>query len=286
MLAGFLLALREGVEAALIVGIVLGMLKKMNRSDRAPWVWLGVGTAAIISVIAAIVLNILNAEFDGPGEMAFEGLTMLFAAGVLTWMIFWMQKQGRQTQLGLEANVKSAVSSGTHWGLFFVAFLAVLREGVELALFLTAVNFSEPALGVEAPLRGAPILGWLGGVLGLIAALIIGWLMFDAALKLNLRRFFQLTSLVLIFFAAGLVGHAIGEFNELGWLPAVSAHVYNLNAVMPETSLVGQFLKALFGYNASPSLTEMIGYAAYFMVVFGLTRWSAHKAVVKATVAV
>ena len=133
MLAGFLLALREGVEAALIVGIVLGMLKKMNRSDRAPWVWLGVGTAAIISVIAAIVLNILNAEFDGPGEMAFEGLTMLFAAGVLTWMIFWMQKQGRQTQLGLEANVKSAVSSGTHWGLFFVAFLAVLREGVELA---------------------------------------------------------------------------------------------------------------------------------------------------------
>jgi high-affinity Fe2+/Pb2+ permease len=82
------------------------------------------------------------------------------------------------------------------------------------------------------------------------------------------------------------VGHAIGEFNELGWLPAVSAHVYDLNAVMPETSLVGQFLKALFGYNASPSLTEMIGYAAYFMVVFGLTRWSARKAVVKATVAV
>ena len=276
MLAGFLLALREGVEAALIVGIVLGMLKKMNRTDRAPWVWLGVGTASVISVIAALVLNLLNAEFDGPGEMAFEGLTMLFAAGVLTWMIFWMQKQGRQTQLGLEADVKSALSRGTRWGLFFVAFLAVLREGIELALFLTAVNFSEPAAGVEAP-----ILGWLGGLLGLIAAVIIGWLMFDTAIKLNLRRFFQLTSIVLIVFAAGLVGHAIHEFNELGWIPSVVEQVYDVNAFIPETALVGQFLKALFGYNANPSLTEMMGYLGYFAAVFGLTRWLARKPVAK-----
>jgi high-affinity iron transporter len=279
MLAGFLLALREGVEAALIVGIVLGMLKKMNRSDRAPWVWLGVGIASIVSVAAALVLNLLNAEFEGPGEMAFEGLTMLFAASVLTWMIFWMQKQGRQTQLGLEADVKSALSRGTHWGLFFVAFLAVVREGVELALFLTAVNFSEPMAGVEAP-----ILGWLGGLLGLIAAVIIGWLMFDTAIKLNLRRFFQLTSIVLIVFAAGLVGHAIHEFNELGWIPSVVEHIYDLNAIVPESSTVGQFLSALFGYNANPSLTEMTGYLGYFVAVFGLTRWLARKPVAKVTV--
>ncbi len=280
MLAGFLLALREGVEAALIVGIVLGMLRKMNRTDRAPWVWLGVGTASVISVIAALVLNLLGARFEGAGEQIFEGLTMLFAAGVLTWMIFWMQKQGRQTQLGLEADVKSALSRGTRWGLFFVSFLAVLREGIELALFLTAVNFSEPAAGVEAP-----ILGWLGGLLGLIAAVIIGWLMFDTAIKLNLRRFFQLTSIVLIVFAAGLAGHAIHEFNELGWIPSVVEHVYDVNALVPETSLVGQFLKALLGYNANPSLTEMIGYLGYFAAVFGLTRWLARKPVVKGAAA-
>jgi high-affinity iron transporter len=191
-------------------------------------------------------------------------------------MIFWMQKQGRQTQLGLEADVKSALSRGTRWGLFFVAFLAVLREGIELALFLTAVNFSEPAAGVEAP-----ILGWLGGLLGLIAAVIIGWLMFDTAIKLNLRRFFQLTSIVLIVFAAGLVGHAIHEFNELGWIPSVVEQVYDVNAFIPETALVGQFLKALFGYNANPSLTEMMGYLGYFAAVFGLTRWLARKPVAK-----
>jgi high-affinity iron transporter len=213
MLAGFLLALREGVEAALVVGIVLGVLKKTNRLDRAPRVWLGVGLAAVVSLIAAIILNVLGAEFQGPGEMAFEGITMLLAASVLTWMIFWMQKQGRQVQIGLEANVKSALSRGQDWALFSVAFFAVVREGIELALFLTAVNFSEPTAGLEAP-----ILGWLGGLLGLIAATIIGWLMFDTTIKLNLRRFFQLTSIVLIVFAAGLVGHAIHEFNELGWM--------------------------------------------------------------------
>ncbi len=280
MLAGFLLALREGVEAALIVGIVLGMLRKMNRSDRAPAVWLGVAAASVIALIVAIVLNLIGAEFEGPGEMAFEGLTMLFAACVLTWMIFWMQKQGRQTQLGLEADVKAALTRGTKWGLFFVAFLAVVREGVELALFLTAVNFSEPAAGVEAP-----ILGWLGGLLGLLAAVIIGWLMFDAAIKLNLRRFFQFTSLILIFFAAGLVGHALHEFIELGWIPALAEHVYDLNAVIPETSIVGEFMKALFGYNANPSLMETIGYVGYFVAVFGLTRWLGRRPVTKVEVA-
>src|SRR5512137_65768 len=196
MFAGFLLALREGIEAVLIISIVLGMLKKLGRSDRAWLVWLGVGMAVAASLAVAVGLNILGAEFEGPGEMAFEAFTMLFAAAVLTWMIFWMQKQGRRTQLELEADVRQALSGGQKVALFSVAFLAVLREGVELALFLTAVNFSTSLVAGEAP-----ILGWLGGVLGLIAALIIGWLMYESTLKLNLRRFFKLTSIILVFFA-------------------------------------------------------------------------------------
>jgi len=281
MLAGFLLALREGIEAALIISVVLGILKKMNRYDRAPVVWLGVAGAALISVGVAIVLNVIGAEFEGAAELAFEGFTMLFAAAVLTWMIFWMQKQGRQIQQGLEAEVREALSGRQTVALFSVAFLAVLREGIELALFLTAVNFSAPVVGGEAP-----ILGWLGGVLGLIAAAIIGWLLYESAIKLNLRRFFQCTSIVLILFAAGLVSHAVHEFNELGWLPSVVEHVYDLNPIVPETSTLGQFLKALFGYNGNPSLTEMLAYSAYFVVVFGLlqflNRKSAADAVAKA----
>jgi len=267
MLPGFLLALREGIEAALIVGIVLGVLKKMNRTEQASRVWLGVASAAGISVIGAIILNIIGARFEGAGEQVFEGLTMLAAASVLTWMIFWMQKQGRRIQSGLETEIKIALSRGQDWALFSVAFFAVLREGLELALFLTAANFSTPATGVEAP-----ILGWLGGILGLVAAVIMGWLLFDTTVKLNLRRFFQFTSILLIVFAAGLVGHAVHEFNELGWIPSVVEPLYDLNPVIPESNVFGQFLKALFGYNGNPSLTEAISYIGYFVVIFFFTR--------------
>lgn len=268
MLPSFLLALREGIEAALIVGIVLGALKKMNRLDHAPRVWLGVGIATSISIVGALVLNAVGAEFEGPGEKIFEGLTMLAAAGVLTWMIFWMQKQGRRIQSGLEADVKMAVTRGQGWALFSLAFFAVVREGLELALFLTATNFSTPAAGVDAP-----ILGWLGGILGLVAAVIIGWLLFDTTAKLNLRRFFQFTSVLLIVFAAGLFAHAIHEFNELGWIPSVVEHLYDVNPIVHESSVFGQFLKALFGYNGNPSLTETLAYLGYFVIVYFLMRW-------------
>lgn len=280
MLAGFLLALREGIEAALIVGIVLGLLRKMNRTDRAPIVWLGVGAAALVSLLAAAVINLVGARFEGAAEEAFEGVTMLLAAGVLTWMIFWMQKQGRQIQAGLEADVKHALARGTGLGLFLVPFFAVVREGIELALFLTAVNFS-----VQSDMANVALMGWLGGLLGLLAATIIGWLMFGAAIKLNLRRFFQLTSIVLLVFAAGLFAHGIHEFNELGWLPPIVEHVYDINAFIPESSTMGQFLQALFGYNANPSLTEMIAYVAYLVIVWGLARWLARKPVTRAVAA-
>ncbi len=272
MLAGFLLALREGIEAALIISVVLGLLRKMNRSDRGRVVWLGVGGAAAISMVVAVLLNVIGAEFEGAGEQVFEAVTMLLAAAILTWMIFWMQKQGRQIQKGLEVDVREALSGGQTAALFSVAFFAVLREGLELALFLTAVNFSAPLVGGEAP-----ILGWLGGVLGLVAAAVIGWLMYESAIKLNLRRFFQLTSIVLIFFAAGLVGQAVGELNELNWIPPVIGQVYNLNPIVPVASTAGEFLRALFGYNANPSLTEMLAYIGYFLLVLGLLRYFNRK---------
>jgi len=278
VLAGFLLGLREGIEAALIIGIVLGMLRKMNRMDRAPLVWLGVGIAGVLSIGVAIGLNVIGARFEGAAEQLFEGVMMLLAAGVLTWMIFWMQKQGRDTQRSLEADVKSALAPGAKWALFLVAFLAVLREGIELALFLTAVNFTEPgAAGAEAP-----IMGWLGGLLGLLGAIIIGWLTFESALRLNMRRFFQFTSVVLVFFAAGLVGHAIGEFNELGWIPPIVPSIYDVNGLIPQTSTVGRFLRALFGYTGSPSLSQTLGYVGYFVMVLGLMRVLASAPAVKA----
>jgi|Deesub1362A_J573_1020465.scaffolds.fasta_scaffold07609_2 high-affinity iron transporter len=262
MIASFLIALREGLEAALIVGIALGVLVKLRRGDLRRWVWSGVAAAVLISLGVAWALNAMGASLEGPAEEVFEGIAMLLAAGVLTWMIFWMQRQGSRIQRELERDVRSAASQGQAWGLFGIAFFAVLREGIETALFLTAAAMAS---GSQQTLAG--------GLLGLAAAVAVGWLIFATTVRLNVRRFFQVTSVLLILFAAGLVAHGIHEFNEVGWVPPIIEHVWDINPILDENSTVGTLLKALFGYNGNPSLTEVIAYVLYYAVVLlGLRR--------------
>ena len=145
MVSAFVLSLREGIEAALVLGIVLSMLRQMSRLDLAAPVWLGAGSAAILSLITAVLLTIFGLELKDPGEAIFEISTMLLAAGILTWMIFWMSRRARQVKQELESGVQKASEAGK-WSLFGLAFLAVLREGVELALFLTAAAISSGEL--------------------------------------------------------------------------------------------------------------------------------------------
>ena len=259
MLASFLLSLREGIEAALIIGIVLGALRQMKRPEYIPTVWLGTVSAGVISLLAAITLTMLGLEMKDPGEAIFEGFTMLFAAGLLTWMIFWMSRTSRTLKSDIEANVLRASQVGGR-ALFFVAFIAVLREGIELALFLTASVFASDALQAT-----------LGAILGLGTAILIGWTIFATTVRLDLRRFFQVTGFLLILFAAGLVAHGVHEFNEVGWIPAIIEHVWDVNSFVNENSTFGQILNALFGYNSNPSLTEVLAYVAYFVaVILGL----------------
>jgi high-affinity iron transporter len=143
MLPAFLLALREGLEAALIVGIVLGALRKLGHSRQQTAVWQGVSAAMAVSLVVAVALYAVGAELEGAAEQIFEGVTMLLAAGILTWMIFWMQTQGRRMNQELETGVRQAITGmGSHWALFGVAFFAVMREGIETALFLTAATFT------------------------------------------------------------------------------------------------------------------------------------------------
>ncbi len=256
MIAAFLLALREGLEAALILGIVLSVLRQVGRTSQGRTVWLGAGLAGLVSLAAGLTLQALDVAFAGRAEEIFEGMAMLLAAAVLTWMIFWMQRQGRTAQTELEREARRAALGGGRWALFSLAFVAVLREGIELALFLTAAAFTAT--------RGATLVG---GLAGLAAAAVAGWLIFATTSRLNIRTFFQVTSILLILFAAGLVAHGIHEFNEVGWIPAVVEHVWDLNPVLDEGSGVGQILKALFGYNGNPSLTEVVAYAGYWIAV-------------------
>jgi high-affinity iron transporter len=261
MIAALLITLREGLEAALIVGIVLGVLRKLGRMDRSKPVWIGVAAAVVASIVAGLALNALGVAFEGRGEEIFEGAAMLLAAGVLTWMIFWMQRQGRNVQAELESDVRQAVTVGSAWALFSLAFVAVLREGIETVLFLTAAAFSA-----------TPAETLIGGALGLTIAVVLGWLMFAAGKRLDVRAFFRVTSVLLIFFAAGLLAHGVHELQEAALLPTLVEHVWDVNFILDENSTVGAFLQALFGYNGNPSLIEVVSYVAYFAVITLATR--------------
>jgi high-affinity iron transporter len=263
VVAPLLLSFREGLEAALIIGVVLGVLKRMRQTGRARVVWLGAGLAALLSLAGGLGLHWLGIAFEGAAEQVFEGAAMLLAAGVLTWMVFWMGRHGRSIRAGLEADVRQAVGTGSDWALFWLAFLTVLREGVELVLFLTAASFTTSA--------GATLAG---GLVGLAAAAVAGWLIFAATTRLDVRAFFPATGLLLILFAAGLVAHGIHEFNEAGWVPSIVEHVWDTNRIIDEESALGATLVALFGYNGNPSLTEVIAYLGYWTVVLlALWRW-------------
>jgi high-affinity iron transporter len=230
MLPSYILSLREGLEAALIIGIVLGALHQMRRRDLASSIWSGALSAALLSLLAAILLT----------NMSRRACTL---------------------KSTLESNVQHA-SQGGKRALFGLAFLAVLREGVELALFLTAATLASDARQTI-----------FGSLLGLGTAILLGWSLFATTTRLDLRRFFQVTGVLLIFFTAGLVAHGVHEFNEVGWIPSVIQHVWNINPFLDEKSTLGQMLAALFGYNGDPTLTEIAAYLAYFAaILFGLRR--------------
>ena len=256
MLPSYLLSLREGIEAALIIGIVLSALRKIHRTELIPALWLGALFAIAVSVLSAILLTRFGLSLQGSAEVVFEGGTMLVAAGILTWMIFWMGRQARTLKSELEEDVNKAAASTGKRAVFWLAFMAVVREGIELALFLTASVFATNALQTA-----------LGAVLGLGTAILLGWSIFAAIVRLDLRRFFQVTGFLLILFAGGLVAQGVHEFNEISWIPSVIEHLWDVNAFINNTSTLGQLLKALFGYNGSPSLTEMLAYFSYLAVV-------------------
>ncbi len=255
MLPAFLITLREGVEIALILGIVLGILRKLNRQDLKPSLWLGAGAAVLVSLGLAVGMRLVGAEFKGAAEMIFEGASMLLAAGVLTWMIFWMQRQSASIRPNLEHKMRSRglIKRGP---MFWLAFVAVVREGVELALLLVASSLVSGASSFLAGAAG-----------GLATAALIGWLLISGAHRLSIKNFFRVSNVLLVLFAAGLAAHGVHEFVEAGWIPAVIDPLYNLNPLLSSASLPGQLLATLFGYNPTPALSETLAYLAYFAAI-------------------
>lgn len=263
MLATGLVTFREGLEAALIVGILVSYLIKIGQRGQLRYAWAGVATAVVLSVAAAFVLEWIGASLQEPFEQMFEGTTMLLAVAVLTWMIFWMRYQGRFMKRELELKMHTAITSGAALGIFSIAFFAVFREGIETALFLAASAFAN---------NGFDTL--LAAVAGLALAVAVGYSIYAMSVRIDLRRFFDLTSILLLIVGAGLFAHAVHEFQEIGWLPILAQQAWNLENVLANDSLLGSILRSMIGYNAAPTVLEVVMYVAYWLlVVFGLRLW-------------
>ena len=262
MLAALLITLREGFEAVLILSALLGVLRGLQRTDQYRLVWWGAALAAGASVAIGLALRALGFAFEGRGEQVFEGLTMLLAALLLTWMILWMQRQGQSAQRSLEATALRASTTNRSAALFGLAFVAVIREGIETALFLTA-----------AAVGSTPAQTLLGGGLGLLLAAGLGIAMFYAGKRLNVRALFRATALLLVLFAAGLLAHGVHELQEARLLPTLVAQVWDTGSALSEESALGGLLKSLLGYNSTPSLLEVIVYLAYFPLVWVVSSW-------------
>jgi high-affinity iron transporter len=250
-----LLTTREGLEASLIVGIVLAYLAKTDNREHARSIWLGTAAAVAASVLTGAALFFTVGELEGRAEQIFEGVAMLSAVAVLTWMIFWMRKQAVNIKRELEARLETAIAAGSAVGLASVVFFAVLREGWETALFLFAISESS-----------SPLTTTIGAIAGLVLSVSLGVALYMGSRRLNLRQFFTVTGILLIVFAAGLLAHGIHEFQEAGILPMTVEHIWDTNALVNEDSRVGEFLTALFGYNGNPSLLEFGAWLAYASV--------------------
>ncbi len=267
--SGLLTGLREGVEASLIVAIILAYLAKTGNARHFPKILLGTGAAIAISVVAGIVLIVTVGGLEEPYEQIFEGLTMLLAAAVVTWMLFWMRRQAASVRSELHESVDRALTEGSLWGLALLAFTAVIREGVETSLFLVG---QIQAANSNTDAGAASVL--LGAVIGLAIAVVIGYGFYSGARLVNLQSFFRWTGIALIFIAAGLLSHAVHEFIEVGVITFGTQTAFDLSGVLPHDeqsgNVLGQLLRALFGYTATPEVTTLLVHVAYVVVVLVL----------------
>jgi high-affinity iron transporter len=271
----FLIILREGFEAALIVAIVLAYLRSIGRLDLGKTVWAGVFIAAAVSFALGIVLNTVVDGLEGPARMRTFAAIAFAAAAVLTWMVFWMRKQARNIKGELQHAIDAALS-GTDVGraLFLVAFFAVLREGIETALFLVA---AATGTGTRDIL--------IGGALGLAGAAVLGVLVYQGGRKVPLQQFFKITGYLIIVFAAGLAAKGVMFLQASGDLGSVNYAFYDVTSVhwLTSSTQVGKFLAGIFGWDPRPSLEQVVVWLAVLVpLCFLFSRQAAPRSKVPA----
>ncbi|QHM71424.1 iron uptake transporter permease EfeU [Mixta intestinalis] len=255
MFVPFLIMLREGLEAALIVSLIASYLKRTRRTRWFGAMWAGVFIAAAICLALGLFINATTGEFPQKQQELFEGLVAAIAVIILTWMVFWMRKVSRNVRAQLEEAVDQALQkSGGGWALVLMVFLAVAREGLESVFFLLAAFTQD--VGIAPP---------LGAVLGLLSAVIIGALIYWGGVRLNLAKFFKWSSLFIIFVAAGLAAGAIRAFHEAGLWNHFQDVAFDLSTTLSTHTLSGTLLEGLLGYQEAPTVSEVAVWLLYLI---------------------
>ena len=271
MIPSFIIVFRETLEAALIVGIIFSYLAKINARGKFKQVWFGVGAGIFASIIAAILFNIIAGGFAGISEKIFEGVTFIMGAVLLTTFILWIMKEEQHIKK-LEEKVDFSITNKRMLGLFFIVFISILREGIETVIFLQSLT----------KLQDNIFITWIGAISGAIIAVGAGILIYFGEKKIPLKRFFQVTNIILILFAAGMAAYGIHELQEAKIIPTIIEHVYDINPhvvkegvypVLHEKGAIGSIFKGLLGYNGNPSLIEVIAYIAYLLSIFSIWKF-------------
>jgi len=260
----FVIFLREGIEASMIVAILLAYLDRIGQRKHFRDVFAGVAAAMVLILAGGIAAYFLISRYSGSRvQTIFETITYLLAAVALTYMTFWMQRHSRTMSKDLEARSDAALAHHSRWGLGILSFTTVGREGVETMVFTLAIIFASTSKGASAhPSR------WLlvGAIAGLAVALVIAFLIYRAGAKINLKRFFQVLGIVLMIFAAGLVADSVENLQNLGWLPGGSQHLWSTEHVLSESSAFGDVLHSLLGYASNPTVLQGIVWVLYLAI--------------------
>lgn len=259
MLGNFLIGLREGLEASLVVSILIAYLVKTGRRHLLPKVWAGVGLAVAISLLFGALLTFGPKGLSFSAQEFIGGTLSIAAVGLVTWMIFWMAGAARTIASDLRRQVDAA--EGSSWSLPLIAALAVGREGLETALFVWAATKSAAADGGTT---AGPLLGALAG---LLVAIALGYALYAGAVRINLGRFFAITGGFLILVAAGVLAYGVHDLQEAGFLPGLNNLAYDVSAAVPPGSLLGTILKGIFNFSPAATVLEVVVWVTYVGIV-------------------
>lgn len=254
MFANYLIGLREGLEAALIVGILVAYVVKLNQRHLLPRLWAGIGLAILLALGAGAILTFTSQSLSFEAQEAFGGFMSIFAVVLITWMIFWMAGHARFIKGHLQSEVDKALL-GSAWTLTFIAFIAVAREGLETALFLWA--------GINA--SGTSTEPVIGAVLGLLTAVVIGYIIYRGAVRLDLGRLFAWTGAGLVVVAAGVLAYGVHDLQEAGVLPGLHNLAFDVSSTIPPSSWYGTLLKGTFNFSPATTWLELVVWIAYLV---------------------